>query len=244
MTNYHQYILDYLDQLLSDEERLAFEAAMTEDPDLKAEVNRQKMIQDSLQHQADVAEGADQLSHTLLQKRHLFTKAEPQQKTPKIRSLNYRRIGLAIAASVAFILIISSLFTKPNFDKLPAMPNQSMRGDHTNQLYTNARQYYKAKDYTKAITTLQQLQQQQPQTALYSYYLGLSYIGKGDYTKALPLLQKIAEGPSVYHLDAQYFLGLSYYKLNQPKQAQIALKKVDAQSQYYQMAQKLLDKLS
>lgn len=242
MTDFYQHIQDYLDNLLSDSERQIFENALAKDPELNAEVKRQKMIFGILQHHIDTAPQAEQLAETLQQKRKQFISAQPNAINSKLVTLKTWGIGLAVAASITLVVLLSGIFNTTNLTKLPTMPNYSMRGERSTQLYTKARQAFNAQNYTQATAILQTLQKSKPETALYTYYLGLSYLGQKYYTQAISPLTTIANGPSLYHEDASYFLGVTYYKLNRDKEAKHYLEMVSSESSYAEKAQDILKK--
>lgn len=242
MTDFYQHIQDYLDNLLSDSERQIFENALAKDPELNAEVKRQKMIFGILQHHIDTAPQAEQLAETLQQKRKQFISAQPNAINSKLVTLKTWGIGLAVAASITLVILLSGIFNTTNFTKLPTMPNYSMRGERSTQHYTKARQAFNAQNYAEATAILQTLQKNKPETALYTYYLGLSYLGQKHYKQAVSPLKTIADGPSLYHEDASYFLGVTYYKLNRDKEAKHYLEMVSSESSYAEKAQDILKK--
>ncbi|MDZ7742301.1 MAG: hypothetical protein U5Q03_11245 [Bacteroidota bacterium] len=50
------------------------------------------------------------------------------------------------------------------------------------------------------------------QLALTNFYLGLSYLGKGETDKAIPLLKEISQSQGELKETAQWYLSLAYLK--------------------------------
>src|SRR5699024_7803465 len=157
MTDYTKHIQDYVDGLLKGEDLVAFETALEADKTLREEVERQKMIQEVLTRHQQSAEQADQLRTLLAGKRSQFVTTRTKPAKGKIRYLKTWGLGLAIAASLAFIMMITGLFKTTDFGQLPDMPNYTTRGSQSNQLYELARQSFNQHRYTDAVAQLHQL---------------------------------------------------------------------------------------
>src|SRR5699024_7292294 len=106
----------------------------------------------------------------------------------KVHTLRNWGIGLAVAASLALLLMVTGVFDQPNYGSLPTMPDYAVRGEQTNTVYKEARKAFNQKNYDKAVMQLNQLHNTSQNSALYTYYLGLSYLGNKNYKAAIPLL--------------------------------------------------------
>jgi len=240
MEKYWAQIQDYIDGLLTAEEKQAFEQELANNRELQEELALQQRLNAVISKQLAGEQETQALKETLQQ----LTQQYFVQKQPaKVVSFKKAWIALAAAACIAIAVVTTGIFTSPNYEALPEMTTTTTRGTDTDSLYNEAVNAYAKKEYPLAINALNQLMQTDSANAAVRYYLGLSLIGEKTYQRAASILETVANGPSVYKEDAAYFAGLAYYKTGDRVNATQFLQQVPAGSSYYKKAQKLLAKL-
>lgn len=240
MEKYWAQIQDYIDGLLTAEEKQAFEQELAGNRELQEELALQQRLNAVIGKQLSSEENSQALKNTLQQlNKDYFTRKQPA----KVVSFKKTWIALAAAACIAIAIVTSGIFSSTNYEALPQMTTTITRGSNTDSLYNEAVTAYTKKEYLLAINALNQLAMTDSANAAVHYYLGLSLIGEKTYPRAASVLETVANGPSVYKEDAAYFAGLAYYKTGDTKKAALYLQQVPAGSSYYKKAQKLLGKV-
>lgn len=243
MSAYFDQVQEYVEGELDGEDLVAFERALATDAALRQEVKLRKEIQSTLAHQEEVADQAVQLSFLLQSKRTKFFLGGAVAKPSITRRLKLWGIGLAAAASIALILTFTGVFSSAHYGSLPTMPDYAVRSNQSKEAYSGAARAFNHKNYDEAIDELSALKNSEKNNAIVEYYLGLSYLGKKSYQKAIPHLETIASGNSIYREDANYYLGYAFYKLADDKMALSYLQKVPENSRLLKKAMKLRKKL-
>jgi cytochrome c-type biogenesis protein CcmH/NrfG len=111
-----------------------------------------------------------------------------------------------------------------------------------------AMQSYENKKYTEASLLFDSYLVTNPNDAQSLYFSGLSHYENHDYKKAIPLLEKFSkqESSMVYqknNQDAEWYLAISYLKINQKAKAETILQKIaDSSHKYSNQAKVLLKK--
>ncbi|GGG83377.1 hypothetical protein GCM10007415_15540 [Parapedobacter pyrenivorans] len=240
MDNYFEYIQDYLDGTLSPEEHRRFEHELEHNEALHSETAHQRTLRDTLEKQLAAIPMIPALKATLKKasNQHFGNKS----KRKKITTLRWLA-PVAVAASLLLVYNFLGWFAT-DYEALPDMPSSVMRGTVEENTILLAAEAYNAEDYTRSIDLLQTLMATDSATTRYSYYLGLSYIGKKDYGQAAERLQSVAEGTSVFADDARYFLAVALWRLGKIEEAVYQANRVSETSEYHGKAEKLRQKLT
>lgn len=234
MQNYFEHIFDYLDGTLPPEEKHLFEAELQVNQDLRKETARQRDLQAILRKQIRAEDKIIPLNSTLTEVGDAYFK-----KKDRVRILRW----LLPVTVAACLLVVFRFWSDPAFEKLPGMPSATQRGDRGDATYEQAVKAYNEGDYPASILHLSALAAAEEPPARYTYYLGLSYLGKKEYAAAARELREVAEGKSVFAPDACYFLGVAFWKTKQNVEAGAYLERVPQSSSYYEKAQKLNKRL-
>ena len=229
---------DYLLGKLGDEELIAFQTRMENEPEFKKE---------AIIHTAILAGIEQHFDHALKQR------LQHEERKPWL-SIK-KALWLAIAASVTITLVVAFLFL---FDR-PGGPDlfqqyykpyynvisHYRRGDETKtDTYDVAFQFYERKEYQEAIQNLGDLLKDHPNDQNLQFYLGLSYLAIGKSNSASLHLKKIAQSDHKLAEPAAWYLGLSYLQADDQQNATVIFSEiVKNNSSYRQRAQEILEKL-
>lgn len=237
MKTREELIQEYIDQVLSPEDKIAFDQLWERDETFREEVKLQEQVQQLL---------TDRLSHDERALRHSLQVAEKQFREPnKVVSFKKWIIPIVAAAACLFILGRLFLFAPSGYGELPQMRSEIVRGDENsaNSKYEDAVKAFNSKDYASSTTILKQLVQQEPAVLQYQYYLGLSMLGEKKFKEASIQLMPLADGESIFHQEANYYLAVAYYESGQMEKAKNRLEKIVETSKIHAKAQELRKKL-
>lgn len=212
----------YLKGNLGEDDMIALETRILNDPAFKNKVELRKLLIESI-HSAY----HDELKVKL---KDLDRKIDKNYSVIKIRYM--------IAASIAFLLTTSfGIWTylnhqsKVKFEKYDLYENgiPNVMGASDDLTLVDAMNYFKASDYLKA---LQYFEAISPSDTI-AYYSGISAFRLGDNEKAIKYFQSIQQG-SEYFTKANYRLGLALWKDSRVDQAIPVLMKAaqDSSSEY------------
>lgn len=236
MENHSEKIQDYIEGLLAGEELMLFEAQLAVDNELRTMVALQREVYEILNKRVHTQEGAVKQTLSEVNQRY---RNQSKTSTPTIK-----RWLPAVAA--ACILLVGSLFFfrgSEDLYELPLMRSEIVRGVTENTSYEDAVQAFNVGKYKEAGELLSILLEQEPAQIQYQYYLALSYIGDKQWVKAIDLLIPIANGPSVFALESDYYLALAYYETGDLDNAKMCLNKIPAEGEIGAKASKLLKKM-
>jgi len=239
MKNYLKSIDKYFDGEMSENELIEFEKNMKSDKKLKAEVEFQKEIQDSL-HDKQIFDLKNNL-----EKIHNEAKIANNidaNKEPVVRELFIKKIQLA-AAVIVLMIIASSVFY---FVNNRTMSNETLYGIYYEPAKTmlversgnndevnlmQALQKYNHNDYTGAIEVFEK-----DNSIMAKFYLALSYMETNRMLDAVNLLKAIIEENDNLFVDqAEWYLGLCYLKLNETEKALIQFSKISQSNSTYKI---------
>jgi tetratricopeptide (TPR) repeat protein len=240
-------IEEYIMNTLSQEERTVFEKEMDEDIELQLEVAKHRAIHNTLGDQ-DVLNFKEKLIRISANIKEEKKKEETVASTFKFSSY------WKIAATVIVLLGISSLIwrtttTRNQTQNLysayykPFPVNDMVRGStDTISVIKDAIKHYSNKSYDSVVLALEKypdlVNQQQLQL-----YLGNSYLNIGEEEKAATQFKEIKTNDK-YHEIAQWYLSLTYLKLNSPKKTTSLLKDIiEYNGTYKNQAVQLLNSL-
>lgn len=240
----HLKMQKYLDNLLSEEESVAFEKELNSDKQIQLDFELLKDIEQELGNN-ELMEFKKKLSGTMEQP----IRANSAKKE---NGLSFSRQILAFAASFLVIGIASwwiyagsmttdsdnyLLLVDEYFIHYPAQ--EIARGaDKAEPIYEN----YNAKNYNVAASELEKYaQENSDDNAL--LMAAIAYLANDDSMKAIALLQKMPDTPYLIN-KKNYYLALSYLQQGQKTTALSTLQNINKADKYlYDQAQDLLTKL-
>ncbi|GAB3006819.1 hypothetical protein GCM10027051_02940 [Niabella terrae] len=219
---------------LSETARQDFEAELLRDPALRQDYEDWLAADKTLRRQLSDPEGVRRLEQLLRPLQQQYFTASTKQA----RLIPWKKyLTIAIAAAV-LLLVWLMVPGGPGSYQLPEMPAALVRGN-VNTI-NQAAQYFNQGAYSKALPLLKTALAADPGDATSAYFLGLCYFKTEDFERALPLLEQIATGKSVYQSDACFFTALAAYKMDLVAKARIFAGRVPESGRYYKNAKKLL----
>ncbi|TDQ76666.1 tetratricopeptide repeat protein [Sphingobacterium yanglingense] len=236
MENHSEKIQDYIEGLLAGEELLSFEAQLVVDKELRNMVALQREVYDILNRRVHVEDEPLKMTLAEVNRRYRSSSSSP-------KSAVKRWLPVVVAAC---LLLVGSLFFFQGSNELyelPMMRSEIVRGKMENTSYENAVQAFNAGRYKEAGDILSVLLESDPEQVQYQYYLALTYIGSKQWVKAIDLLAPIANGPSVFSIDSNYYLALAYYTKGDKDNAKMCLNKIPAEGEIGDKAAKLREKM-
>lgn len=233
----------YLNGSLSDSERLAFEERVSKEAALRAEVDEMKLIREGILRASrkEMLKSLKDLEATL-----------PAVEAPVIPL--WRNRWLQLAASLLLVAVCAYvLWPRPQesatlfaeyFEPYPNIIMPTVRGVVENDSTVKAQAFraYDQREYLQAIALFETLAVKDEAVLL---YLGNSYLASGQPGKALPLLEKVLNEYDIFDEQAEWYVAVSYLKLEDREKAKVALQKVVVrEGSYKSKAQLILEKLN
>lgn len=240
MDNYFEHIQDYLDDILSPEDRQRFEEELARNANLRSETDHQRSLRETLGKRLAANEGVPAFVQTLqtVSDAH-FSKPKERKRFTVVRWL----IPVVAAACLLLVFILPGRWSV-DYEALPDLPVSVTRGVGAENRSRQAAEAFNAKDYQRSIQLLQPLIAKDTTQIRYRYYLGLSYLGLKDYRQSADVLSTVADGKAVYADDARYFLAVALWRLDELDEALRYAERVTSQSEYHRKARKLVDQLA
>lgn len=242
MKNYFKSIDKYFDGEMKKNELVEFENEMKSNKQLKAEVELQKEIKDSL-HDKRIFDLRNNLEE--IHKEAGIAQGIVANQEPVVRELFIKKIQLA-AAVIVVMIIASSVFYFLNNRTMsnetlygiyyePAKTVLFERSANTNEVdLMQALQKYNYKDYDGAIEVFVK-----DNSIMAKFYLALSYMETNRIADAVNLFKSIIEDNESLFVDqAEWYLGLCYLKLNETEKAIIQFSKISQSNSTYKIKSK------
>lgn len=177
-----------------------------------------------------------------------------EEKRYQKTSSSKTRFWLAAAASILLIAIAGLLVLQP---WQPSIPQYSQLVDEHFKAYPNVIQHttrggeerqgtwaiaYALGEYERSADLLGDLSSQHPDSLELKFYLGVSFMGYGNYQAAVPVLEK-SKKSSEWHAASLWYLSLAFLGNEEPEKATEAWKTLGALDvpPYSEKAMKLLE---
>ncbi|MDC7994209.1 tetratricopeptide repeat protein [Altibacter sp. HG106] len=220
----------YLKNNMSAEEQERFQQQLIEEPTLQQKVNEVRMLIDGV----EAASLKEKLNTYHEEVSATHSKVIDPPKLISTPEKNYTRWYAAAGILVALIGIFwflnrtsptEQLFAQ-HFEPDPGLPTtMSTSGNYA---FFEGMVDYKQGKYDEALSKWEPLLEASPENDTLQYFLGMAHLAKDESKEALPYLEKVAAMTSSSFLsEANWYLGLSYLDLNQPKKATRVLKRSD-----------------
>lgn len=216
----------YLNNEMTAAERLEFDARLIEDAIFNTEFEETKAVILGIESAA-LKEELD-IFHTEISAKKTGVNSETNS-----RNFARKLIPYSIAASI-ILAIGLFLYTNqtPTNDKLfaayftpdPGLPTKM--GSNNNFEFYDAMVDYKRKEYDTAIKKWKTLQQYDTENDTLNYFIGVSYLAKGDGMNAEKYLQNAIENSAGFlENDGYFYLGMANLKANNSEKAKVNFKK-------------------
>lgn len=217
----------YLDHTMDAGEKVQFEAQLAKDTSLQEKVAEIRFLIETVETAA------------LKSKLERFHESIKDSKTPIIdapkRTLIRRRSKSSIYAIAAILVVAFGLLyfmnAETSTEKLfakhfipdPGLP--TTMSNTSNFDFYDAMVNYKRAEYDLAIAKWEKLLREKPQNDSLQYFLGVSYLAKGNSSLAEEYLQKLSNQPnSIFTNDAIFYRALALLKSGKAEQATQLLK--------------------
>ena len=236
----------YYKDILSAQERTAFEKRLETDSEFKKEFDNYSVLVDGISLYE-----RERMKNIL---KSTSNNADDRAKHIDNHSrISMRRIYYAAAATL-LLLMIPGYFVYQNMTFNKRMYNEFyvkdsgvpvVMGSANNSTFKNAMNEYKDANYKTALALLNQLRANDNYNDTLNFYSGICYLETDNAEKAVDLFKKVTESESGnYYYPANYYLGLTYVKLDQISNARAPLKTVSGSSHYLNAkAKELLQEL-
>lgn len=223
-------LIRYLDDDLTNEEKLALEEKLPSDTELQQELDNLKIaIQAVLQFGTTAQVSAIH--------QQMMTELKGENKSKVVRIRKTIRLTLAVAATILALFIGFRFFmnTRPSAEKIYKEAFVSFTLSTTRGTVANGsqiEQLYQQNNYT-AVTTVGR---SRLLSAKDSLLIGLSYLYTEKAGQATLFFQGLAAGNSDFKQDAEFYLSLSCLKEKNYERASRLMKKIAAEPAhlYYQ----------
>jgi hypothetical protein len=237
-----EVIIRYADNELSEEERRQFEADLSADPAMAAELALYLELRQTLQQRLPQDEGADALRSTTSEfNKQYFGGAD---RRPAL----VRRIAFSAAAAACVILVIG-LFLLPGGDRgldrlgRTEMVNITSRGGNTDTLLQQAAGYFNSRQFGKALPLLDKAVAADTGSQLALFYRGVTEWHTGSADQARKDLTKVYNGESLLRYEAAFYIALSYAGEKKDAAAREWLDRIPEGTPVSSRANQLRDKL-
>lgn len=254
-----ELIIKYLDGEVIGEEKTLFEQRLKEDSSLEQTFQLVKEVDHTLADD-NLTSFISKLKETQI----LYLASEhPNTENGKNNSGTFgivrilRNKKLQIAASIAMLLIVSTVFYKIHFSVSPDSLFNNFYQPYEASLITRSSnptdvsdlirgiQFYDKGNYANAISKLEVVLLKEKNNTAAHFFIGVSYIETKDFKKAIENLKYVInQNDTAFIEHAQWYLALCYIKTNQNKLATPILSKiVQSKNLYKPMASEILKKL-
>lgn len=237
MNNFEE-IENYLEGLMSIEDRAVFEQRLKTDNQLKKDFDDWNQTADILQRRLANKDREEQLSQILTP----LTKNYFKENKSRGKIISIKTILIGVTSVAAALILYFSLPTGIDNFETPEMPQALVRGNET--LSNNAAKLFNEHKYIEALPLIQQQAIEKPDDATINYFYAVCLIKNKQYENAVLVLDKLTKGVSVYKSDAAFFAAYAAYKSGKNEAAINYAKQVPPESLYYKKAQKILGRLS
>lgn len=234
-----ELIDDKLSGELSGEELEAFNSDLANDPELQAEFELHKEVDEAIQ-ESEIIE--------LRKKLDLVHDLTQNKKQPGLlRTILRHKLSRIAAASFVVLLIITSLslyFLRPDGNmsndslfKIYYQPDAALliRGTNSqNATLIQAFQMYENKKYDNALSLFSQVLATDSENIPVQFYSGISNIELGKYQEALhPFNFILDHKQNLYVERAEWYAALCYLKLNETENAVDLFRKISLSNSSY-----------
>jgi len=241
MSTYND-IARYVEGEMTADERSAFEATLASDASLRQQLALYQDVNTSLQQHFNADEQRQQLQHTMQSLRGEFFGAV-SQPAKVISFKKYLRGAVAVVAILIAVVFVwqpwkPNLFNK--FAETNMMVSPAERGNDADMLLQQAEVTFNKKDYSNAVTLLQQVRAQDTANSYINFYYGVALLKSDRVREARPVFDQLYAGQSAFKFEAAFFQALGYLSEKNNAACKEWLLKIPADAANYEKAQELL----
>lgn len=255
-------IIHYLDEEITEEEKMIFEKDLELDDELKKDFLLFKTTKSEVQGLDDIHEAikdpdldeALKLANDTLSE-YFEEKAKSQipgtevaaesntSKTSGARIKKLYRILLPLAAALLIGIFIKIVFLTPSAEDLYAkyysqakLGYSNLRGDESDShsVYALSNLYYLEKEYQKADSVLNLSGKDIMESPDYFFFNGIIKMGLGSFEEASLSFENYLDLHNEMQLETEWYLSLCYVKLNRLDQAEQILEDLNTHQNSYQ----------
>ena len=204
----------YLNNTMDATEKLQFEKSLEENNTLRQQVEDIKILLSGIET-ASLREKMEEFHHQMAQE----TKEIPVRNITKNNRTN-SRLFYAVAASAVILLGIFWMLNPKDSNEMlfneyfsvdPGLPTTMGSTDEFS--FYDGMVNYKRKEYDEALEKWRQLLPQKNNNDTLNYFIGVTYLAKGNTEEAIPFLEKVTtQKESMFLEDSYFYLGLSNLK--------------------------------
>lgn len=229
---------NYLNNEMSEEERLDFESELRDNSQFKESFELYKETTAFVKQKFSPETMAFKKNLESISEGY-FAEGKKKAKVISIKPWHY-----AAAASV-LLLLGTWIFNKDS------MPEYSDYSQHENAAFVerstndenlkNAQDFFNQKKYAEAVASFEEIRN--ADNPEYQYFYAIALIETNHFKKAETILESIRQGNSVYKNKATWYMALSELKQLDYKQCKELLRQIPEDAEDYENAQKLLQQL-
>lgn len=238
-----QDIIRYSAGEMEAEEKTAFEQAIENDADLKADLKLYQEVNGTLKAKFNPAVDDVAFKTTIKQLNKAYFNSGKQHKPGKIITLS--KIWYAAAILILGLLVWApwnrDLYHQYSGDI--EMLSAVERGENNQQELQKATEFFNKKDFNSAKIQLKALLLKQPADDMLRFYYAISLLETNNLPLARENFTQVYHKESLFKYDAAFYTALSYLKEKDDAKAKEWLLKIPTESDSYQKAQELLAKL-
>ncbi len=244
----YEIIQQYINGELSNDEVVAFEAAIRANPILAEEVKLYKTIDREMQEQVVGKANATDVQTSLQELTNEFF------STPKAKVISVKKywwaVGAAAAAVLLFFLLRPAFNTRFDNAKLYAAYTKDVkelstevRGGNTDSLLSAAAKLYNTKNFKAAIPLLKEVVDKVPESKEFYIAAGYCYMQIENTDSAILIFDEIIKTTSIYKSRAQWYKALALLKQNKIDSCYADLKLIPEGADNYKAARELMKKI-
>jgi hypothetical protein len=243
MTTYND-IARYVEGDMTADERSAFEAMLASNESLRRQLALYQEVNTSLQQHFNPDGQRNQLQGTLQSLRGDFFGAA-SQPAKVVAFKRYLRGAVAVAAILIAVVFAWQPWKPALFEKFSetSMVAPAERGNNADNVLQQAAAAFNKKEYSTAVTRLQQARAQDTANSYINFYYGVALLKSGHLPEARAIFDQLYSGQSAFKFEAAFFQALGYLKENNKMECREWLQKIPADAINYEKAQALLKKL-
>lgn len=243
MSTYND-IARYVEGGMTTDERSAFEVSLASDEGLRQQLALYQEVDTSLQQHFNADEQRQHLQHTMQSLRGEFFGAA-SQPAKVISFKKYLRSAVAVAAILIAVVFVWQPWKPSLFNKFgeTSMAAPAERGDNGDKVLQQAVTAFNKRDYSTAVTLLQQVKEQDTANSYVNFYYGVALLKSGRVPEARRIFDALYAGQSAFKFDAAFFQALGYLTEKNKEACKEWLQKIPADAANYDKAQELLKEL-
>ncbi len=164
----------------------------------------------------------------------------------EVTAASTKKSWYAIAAVLLFLITAGFLWqimgNEPEFNEYfePFDQLRIFRGD--GDLGANGMEAYSREEYEEAFNLLSEINENEIDLEL-KFYLAVSALASDRTSQSIVLFEDLAKSDSKYHQQVSWYLGLAYWKNEQPDKAISQLKIIQVEEYNYEEAIRLINQL-